>query len=153
MAAEVQSIVVRDPDTGLVETHVIVAVNDLAQASRAILSTFESIVARERDNPAFSGRIVFTVRGPDPETPSPAALAAVQSQLDAQLTPPGIQTAAGRPFDVSIEYKRVAFLKLRSKPGVVRCDLIFESVGRFHEVYVHGRGSHGPAVRRGMRKQ
>ena len=109
MNPDVHSIVVRNPDTGLVETHVIVALDDLRQASDAILSAFESVVARERANPAFSGRILFVVRGPDPDTPFPPALTAVQSKIDAQVAAPAMRTAAGRPFDVRIEYRESPF--------------------------------------------
>jgi hypothetical protein len=107
--ADVHNIVVRNPDTGLVETHVIVAADDLRDASRAILTAFESAVARDRANPSFSGRILFVVRGPEPDTPFPPELAAVQSRIDARLAEMGIRTAAGHAFDVRIEYSESPF--------------------------------------------
>jgi hypothetical protein len=106
---DLQSILVRDPDTGLLESHVIVAFDDLGAAGSAILPALESVVARHRGNPSFSGRILFVVRGPDPDTPFPPALAEVQSQIDARLAAPGMRTAAGRPFVVKIEYSESPF--------------------------------------------
>ena len=107
--AEVHNIVVRDPDTGLVETHVIVAVDDLRDAGGAILSALDALVARERSNPSFSGRILFVVRGPEPDTPFPPELDAVQSRIEARLAETGSRTAAGHPFDVRIEYRESPF--------------------------------------------
>jgi hypothetical protein len=109
VAADVSTIVVKNPETALVEFRVIVAIDAVRDAGDAILSALESLAARERSNPSFSGRILFVVRGTEPETPFPPELEAVQSQIDARLTEAGMRTAAGHPFDVKIEYRESPF--------------------------------------------
>ena len=107
--ADVHNLVIKNAETGLQEIHFIITVNDIADARDAISAAFDSVVSEYRSKPEFGGQIVFVVRGPVPDRKLPPELAAVQSQLDAKLAAPGIQTVAGRPFQVRLEYKESAF--------------------------------------------
>jgi hypothetical protein len=82
--ADLHSIVVRNPETGVLELHVIVSADDLEAAGAAIVASFEAAVNDYRSTQRFGGHILFVVRGPVPGDDLPPALAAVQSALDAR---------------------------------------------------------------------
>ena len=108
-SATVQNIVVGNPESGLVELHVIVSADDLEAAGAAILESFEAAVNEYRSNQRFGGHILFVVRGPVPGDDVPPALAAVQSALDARVAQTPIRTASGHPIQVRIEYRESPF--------------------------------------------
>lgn len=102
--AEVHSLVMKNPETGLHEAHCIVAADDLAEAGRTVVECFEAAVSRHRSDPDFSGQVVFVVRGPVPGTDLPEELAQAQSQATARAE--GLETTRGRPFRVRVEYRQ-----------------------------------------------
>jgi hypothetical protein len=105
--AVVRTLVVQNEASGLHEVHVIVGIETMAEAKDAIAESFDAIVADYAANPDFGGQIVFIVRGPMPGTELPPELAAFQSQLAAKAA--AIQTTAGRPFQVRLEYNESPF--------------------------------------------
>ena len=104
---DVHRIVVQNQASGLNEVHVIVGIQTIAEAKGAISEAFDAIVTDYAANPDFGGRTVFVVRGPMPGTELPPELAEFQSQLAAKAG--AIQTTAGRPFQVRLEYQESPF--------------------------------------------
>jgi hypothetical protein len=105
--ADVHSLLVRNPETGLNEVHLILTVDDIAEAADAIAESFEAVVSRHRSDPDFGGQVVFVVRGPVPGTELPPELVQAQSQLKAKTA--GLETTKGRPFRARVEYKQSAW--------------------------------------------
>lgn len=104
--AEVHSVVVKNPETGLNDVHLIVTTDEMGEAADAIEEAFEAVVSRHRSNPDFGGRVVFVVRGPVPGSQLPPELVDVQSRLKGKTA--GLQTTTGRQFQARVEYKQSA---------------------------------------------
>lgn len=108
-SADVQNIVVRNPESGLLELHFIVSADDLGAAGAAIAESFDAAVNEYRSNQHFGGKMLFVVRGPVPGDTLPPELAAVQSTLDARLAQAPARTASGHPIQARIEYRESPF--------------------------------------------
>lgn len=108
--ADVHSIVVVDPATGLSQVHFIVTVGLLEEAKDALVESFEGVVSRFGSDPEFGGEVRFVVYSPAaPGAELAPALAAVKSQLDARIGASGLKTARGQAFSVQVLQKRSAF--------------------------------------------
>lgn len=106
---EIHNIVVRNPESGLLELHFIVSADGLEAAGAAIVESFESAVNDYRSNQRFGGHILFIVRGPVPGDDLPPELAAVQAALDARVAQTPTRTASGHPIQARIEYQESPF--------------------------------------------
>jgi hypothetical protein len=105
--ADVHSVMVKNPETGLNEVHLIITVGELAEAGNTLAECFDAVVSRHRSNPDFGGQLVFLVRGPVPGTELSRELVQAQLQLEAKVA--GLSTAKGLPFRARVEYKQSAW--------------------------------------------
>jgi hypothetical protein len=105
--AEIHSLVLKNPETGLNEVHLILTMDDIAEAADAIAGSFKAVISRHRSDPDFGGQVVFVVRGPVAGTELPPELVLAQSQVQAKTA--GLETTKGRPFHARVEYKQSAW--------------------------------------------